>query len=327
MEIHMNAHIHSWTDGFLALREHAFATRGAIELDTGAKWPRTTGDDVVIIAALFDPSVRDSATPGLLRRWHGALDEIKHEALTAPIDTYGDNRSFWSTLEVAAIVLDEHAYPMPGETSWRRLLREVGGHGARNAGGDIPPFGPFADAHSLDEIYLAEYKLLRDQRGADTLKPPTGFAGMEKPIPRTTNADVLQLAAYWSAQLGAAKRIMGTDAVTTLWQTAMHDVNAITKTGKPTDVYSKNNEFWRSLGELAVHVAAAAEAPTSWDIAKDTAAHLPSTLVQAAGKAAGAVADAGHAVGEGILAALKKPLYIAGGLVGLYFLTRNRGEH
>ena len=104
----------------------AIATRGAIELDTGAKWPRTTGDDVVTIAALFDPSVRDSATPGLLRRWRGALDEIKHEALTAPTDTYGENRSFWSTLELAAIALDEHGYPVPSETAWRRLLREVG---------------------------------------------------------------------------------------------------------------------------------------------------------------------------------------------------------
>ena len=26
----MTTHIHSWTDGFLALREHAFATRGSI---------------------------------------------------------------------------------------------------------------------------------------------------------------------------------------------------------------------------------------------------------------------------------------------------------
>jgi hypothetical protein len=310
----MNPHIHSWTDGFVALREHAFATRGAVELDTGAKWPRTTGDDVVTIAALFDPS---------LRRWRGVLDEIKHEALAAPVDTYGENRSFWNTLEVAAITLDDHAYPLPTATSWRRLLHEVGGHGTRNAGSDVPPFGPFPGAQHLDDIYLAEFKLLRDQRGADTLKPPSGFAGVDKPI--TTNADVLQLAAYWTAQFVTAPQVMGTAGVATLWQTAMHDVEALAKTGKPSDVYPKNNEFWRSLGELAVHVAAAHEAPTSLDIAKDTAAHLPDTYGRVAGKAADAIADVGHAIKESFIAAIKKPLYIAGGIVGLYLLTRNRG--
>jgi hypothetical protein len=322
----MTISIHSWTDGFLALREHAFATRGAIELDTGARWPRTTGDDVVTITALFDPSVREIATPGLMRRWRGALDEVKHEALTAPVTTYCENRSFWTTLEVAAIALDDMGEPVPSTTSWHRLLREVGGHAheARNASSAPPPFGPFPDAHDAVEVYLAEYKLLGGQRGADTLKPPSGFAGLEKPIPRTTNADVLQLAAYWGARLGAAKRIMGTDAMTTLWQTAMHDVEQLAKPGKPTDVYAKNNEFWRTIGEVAVHVAAAAEAPTSWDVVKDTASHLPETLEHAAGKAAEVIADAGHVVKEGVLAALKRPLYIGAGLVGLYFLTRSR---
>jgi hypothetical protein len=318
--------IHSWTDGFIALREHVFAKRGAIELDTGARWPRTTGDDVVTIAALFDPSVREIATPGLLRRWRGALDEIKHEALMAPATTYSENRSFWATLEVAAIALDDMGQPMPLATSWHRLLREVGGHAheARNAPSVPPPFGPFPDAHDSVDIYLAEFKLLGSQRGADTLKPPSGFGGLEKPIPRSTNADVLQLAPYWGAQLGAAKRIMGTDAMTAIWQSAMVDVDKLAKTGKPTDLYPKNNEFWRSVGEVAAHVAAAATMPTSWDIAKDTASHLPETLEHAAGKAAEVIADAGHVVKEGVLAALKKPLYIGAGLVGLYFLTRNR---
>ena len=277
------------------------------------------------IAALFDTPVREIATPGLLRRWRGALDEIKHEALTAPMTTYGENRSFWATLEVAAIALDDMGEPTPTMTSWQRLLHEVGPHAleARNAAPSEAPFGPFPDAHPED-VYLAEYKLLRDQRGADTLKPPSGFAGVEKPIPRTTNADVLALASYWGAQLGAAKRIMGTDATTTLWQTAMFDVDKLAKTGKPTDVYAKNNEFWRTLSNIAVHVGAAATAPSSWDVAKETATHLPDTLERAAGKAAEVIADAGHVVKEGVLAALKKPLYIGAGLVGLYLLTRNR---
>ena len=54
----MSAHIQSWIDGHLAVRERAYQVRGAIELTGGARWPRTTGADVVAIAAVFDGAVR-----------------------------------------------------------------------------------------------------------------------------------------------------------------------------------------------------------------------------------------------------------------------------
>jgi hypothetical protein len=289
------------------------------------RWPRTTGDDVVNIAALFDSSVRDVATPGLLRRWCAALDAIKHEALGAPDTTYAENHEFWKAIALAAIALDDDSFPVPHAMSWQRLFCSISQHAPRNASPDVPPFGPFPGVTAFEDIYLAEYKLLGQQRGSDVTKPPLGFAGVDKPIPHTTNADVLQLAAYWGAQLAAAKRIMGTDAVNTLWKTAMADVDKLARSGKPTDVYPKNNEFWRTLGNISVHVAVAAEAPTSWDIAKDTASHLPDTLERAAGATASAIADAGHVVKEGVLAALKKPLYLGGGLVALYLLTRRHG--
>ncbi|HEY1811008.1 MAG TPA: hypothetical protein VGG74_01540 [Kofleriaceae bacterium] len=322
----MNPDIHSWAEGYLALRDHAISARGVVELDSGVRWPRTTGDDVVNIAAFFDPSVRDAATPGLLRRWRAALDAIKHEALVAPTLTYAENHEFWKAVALASIALDDNAMPIPHAVSWHRLLGSISQHAPRNASPEsAPPFGPFPGVTAFEDIYLAEYKLLGQLRGSDVMKPPLGFAGVDKPIPHTTNADVLQLAAYWGAQLGAAKRIMGTDAVTTLWHTAMLDVDKLARSGKPTDVYPKNNEFWRTLGNISVHVAVAAEAPTSWDIAKDTATHLPDTLERAAGAAASAIADAGHVVKEGVIAALKKPLYLGGGLVALYLLTRRHG--
>ncbi|HEY3805971.1 MAG TPA: hypothetical protein VGL61_25355 [Kofleriaceae bacterium] len=118
--------IHNWTDGFIAVRKRAISTRGAIELDDGPKWPRTTGDDVVLIAALFDPSVRASATAGLVRRWRSTLDAIERSALAAPSDTYGDNRAFWNTLEMAAVTLDDQAAPVPDSEVWHRLTDELG---------------------------------------------------------------------------------------------------------------------------------------------------------------------------------------------------------
>ena len=84
----MSADILSWVDAHLALRQRAYETRGGIELDDGAHWPRTLGSDVVAIAALLDPEVRANATPGILRRWRFALDDLESEALPAQRETY-----------------------------------------------------------------------------------------------------------------------------------------------------------------------------------------------------------------------------------------------
>jgi hypothetical protein len=130
--------IHNWTDGFIAVRTRAIAARGVIELDDGSKWPRTTGDDVVLIAALFDPSVRalrPSATGGVVRRWRATLDAIERMALAEPSDTYGDNRAFWSTLELATVTLDDQAALVPDSDVWHRLIDELGTR-PRNASGD-----------------------------------------------------------------------------------------------------------------------------------------------------------------------------------------------
>ena len=323
----MHIEIHSWVDGFLTLREHAFATRGAIELDSGARWPRTTGDDVVTIAALFDPAIRDYGSAGLRRRWQLALDEIKHEALPAPASAFAENRALWPTLEVAAIALDDDAAPLPAATTWRALFDEVGRASPRNVGpSGAVPFGPFQGVKTFDDLYLAQYKLLRDQRGADTLAPPAGFGGAAKPIPRTTNADVLQLAAYWGPLIAASKHIMGKDTAIAHWTTAMSDVDKLAKTGKPTDIYPKNNEFWRTLNDTAIQVAVADEAPTTWnlvvDSVKDSVTHLPENIQHAMH----VVGNSASAVGEGLLGLLKKPLYVGAGLVGLYLLTRNRRQ-
>jgi hypothetical protein len=320
----MTIHIHNWTDGYLALRDRAFVARGSIELDSGPRWPRTTGADAIAIAAVFDPAMQAHGTPGVLSRWRLVLDDLRRAALPAHDDPYSENRSFWNSLEGAAVFLDDARIASPPSTGWAALLAEVGTHLARNAGpSGAVPFGPFASVATYDDLYLAEYKLLRDQRGADTLAPPTGSGGITKPIPRTTNADVLQLASYWGTQLGAAKRIMGTDTITAKWHAAMSDVDQLAKPGKAGDVYAKNNEFWRTLGDVAIHVAVAVEAPSTWglvvDSVKDSVSHLPETL----GHAAGTTVHAAESVGEGLLGLLKKPLYLGAGLVGLYLLTRN----
>src|SRR5277367_1741582 len=129
----MSAHIQSWIDGHLAVRERAYQVRGAIELTGGARWPRTTGADVVAIAAVFDRAVRTNGAPGIVRRWLAVRDDLELEALYEPDETYVENHAFWATLEIVAVFLDDIAVPAPAPEVWDALIGEIGG-AWRNAG-------------------------------------------------------------------------------------------------------------------------------------------------------------------------------------------------
>ncbi|MBV8757171.1 MAG: hypothetical protein JO257_07855 [Deltaproteobacteria bacterium] len=314
----------------------AYETRGAIELDRGARWPRTTGSDVIIIAALFDPAIRAHGTPGVLRRWRVELDAMETDALTGARSTYPGGRSFWRTLEVVAVFLDDMMVAPPVSAVWDALIAQIGER-PRNAGptGD-GPFKKFENVKTFDDLFNAQLGYLREKRGADTLAQPAGYSGGDKLIPRSTNADVIALAEYWTTQLGRVKHIAERDAIDARWKAAVADVDKIARASKPDDAYAKNNEFWRVLQQTAVHVAVADEAPSKADLAiaslETSLAHLPQTIGAAAEKSADFVADVAHAAGKvvneagkGLLAGVGKPfLYGAIGAVGLYFLTRGR---
>jgi hypothetical protein len=148
---------------------------------------------------------------------------------------------------------------------------------------------------------------------------------------------VIALADYWTAQLARVKHIAERDAIEARWKAATADVDKLARTGKPDDVYAKNNEFWRTLQQTAIHVAVADEAPSSADLAidalKTSLSHLPQTLGAAASKGAEFVADVAHAAGEvaneagkGLLSGLSTPLVVGAGLLGLYLITRRHGH-
>jgi hypothetical protein len=334
----MTDHIQTWTDGYIALRTFVWETRGGIETETNESWPRSTGDDVVAIAALFDPEIRAHGTPGVVRRWLAALDDIERSALTCPHETFRANGSFWASLEVAAVFLDDLAISPPEQGLWDALFDQLGQpppQPPRNAGptGD-GPFAHFDNVKSYSDLYFAEYKYLIEKRGADKKPPPPGAAGFEKDIPRTTNTDVIALAAYWSQRLADVKHVMGREGIENAWKATLTDLDAIAKHGKPDDVYSKNNEFWRALANTAFHISGADEAPTQLELAiesvKDSLRHLPETLSHAAEKGAELVADAAHAVGKvaneagkGLFAGFGTPLLIGAGLIGLFLITRS----
>lgn len=336
----MYSPIHTWLDGYLALRHHALEMRGAIVLSTGERWPRTTGAEVMTIAAAFDPVVRAHAFPHVLRRWRAALADLQRDGRPWLHHTYAGNRAFWSTLEAVSIVLDDLALRPPGHHAWDALLGVIG-TGPRNVGprGD----GPFKhfDVKTFDDLYNAQFKYLLELRGFDELDPPTfdessyGTLGVKKKIPRTTNLDVLSLAGYWGKQLQDVKKVFGHAGIEKRWDRLMTDVGRHAMYGVPTAVYPENNRFWRALQETAIHIAVADEAPSKWDLVKDSVKdsvkRLPETLGGVASKGAEVLADAAqgagkvvNAAGKGLFSGIGTPVLIGAGMLGAFLLFRGR---
>jgi hypothetical protein len=331
----MSNNILTWTDGYFAVRYRAFETRGMIELDSGVRWPRTTGGDVLAIASIFDPAVRANATPGVMRRWRALLDELERDALASSRATYPNNRSFWASLEMVAVFLDDVAISAPSTGVWDTLVEVVGAQ-PRNVGpSNKDPFG--LTAATYDDLWMAQRTLFANKHGFDQPDPPAGFGLKGLKIPRTTNAEVLQLAAYWGDQIKKAPQVMGYQAAVDKWKTALANVGKYARAGKPDDAYPKNNELWHTLNDVSIQIAIGDEAPTKWDMAKDaikeSVTHLPENLEHAASKGVDFVASAAHAVGKvaneagkGLFSGFGTPLLIGAGLVGLFLISRHHHE-
>ncbi|HEY4177975.1 MAG TPA: hypothetical protein VGM90_14105 [Kofleriaceae bacterium] len=338
----MSDEINNWLNAYLVLREVAIESRGIDEIDVGAdvapRWPRTTGADVIAIAAFIDPFVR--AQPlrfggqGLARRWRVCIDGLANNALVTPSREYTDNRAFWTTLPAMFVYLHAQGAELPDESTWDALFSVLEDNEHRNAGpsGD-GPFQHFDGIKTFDDLYIAQFKYLRDARGSDIRDQEAGMTGGTTTIPRTTNADVIALVDYWSKQLANAREIMGAAGVVAKWKAATDDVQRIARQGDPNAVYTKNNGFWRALKTTAIHVALADEAPTMWDLAfssiKDSVTHLPENLATGASVVASAAGDVAQSIGKvaneagkGLFSGFGTPLLVGAGLVGLLLISR-----
>ncbi len=339
----------SWLRAAFALRQCALDARGAVEIANGddepIRWPRTTGADVIAIASVLDPYVREQPLRfgghGLAQRWRACVDDLERLALYAPRSEYAENREFWDTLPAICVYLHSQGAPLPPPEIWNTLLAQLTtpmGH--RNVGpkGD-GPFKHFDHVKTFDDLFIEQFKYLRELHGFDKLKPDPGTTGPEKIIPRSTNAEVVALADYWARQFAAVKHVMGHDAVVTQWRAALADVDQLARTGDPNAIYAKNNAFWRALQKTAIHVAVADEAPSATDLAiqaiKQSVTNLPENI-KAGAKAIGSgaahvVGDLAHSVGQvaneagqGLFKGFGTPLLVGAGLIGAFLLARGR---
>ena len=117
----------------------------------------------------------------------------------------------------------------------------------------------------------------------------------------------------------------------------MTDIGKHAMYGNPTAVYPENNRFWRCLWDTAVHISVADEAPSKWDLAKDSikdsVMHLPDTIKSVASKGADAIADTAQAAGrvvnsagKGLFSGVGTPILIGAGVVGAVLLLRSRRQ-
>ena len=346
--------IHRWTDAYLATKRRLEELRGVdeVESETGTeRWPRSTGYDVIAIAAMLDQPLRAApttyGTERVLRRWYDCLDAIETLAWPAPADLYAENRAFWSCALVVCVHLDADGVPPDESAFWEAFLLQFEA-GAPHRNVDQSPFVTIDGIKSYDDMYIAQWKYLRDLRGADVMPPPTEMvAGMSAggdsvAIPRTTNSDVLQLATYWTHAFANARSVLDDhDAVAAQWQVVLADVDKLAKNADPSAVYAKNNVFWRVIDSVSSECTASDHAPTRWDLfvgaLQHSITHLPENLVKEAEwvgskaksvfvGAADTIGDAAGKVVKGVFGGISTPILIGGGALAAFLLLRRGGN-
>lgn len=285
----------TWNDLYQQLWMQAAHSRGTVtsvgELPSASRystlpeWPRTTGADVIAIASLVDPIL--NATPlrpggyGITRVWQAAVIEIEGIAFHNPVAEYVHNRAFWSTLLAVAAHLDIMGASVPEEEAWESLVGTLWSPSVeyRNASG--PTSRAFASATFADmwEVLRAEHVRVRGfDVGDDEL-------GGTIEVPRTTNADVLQLEGHWGrpfirlqlrVMTGAVPTPNGFEDLQLEWQAVTARVQEEAARGKPAGVYPGNLEFWRASRALATALDLLQDRPAPY-IVLENAIPAPAT--------------------------------------------------
>ncbi len=177
--------------------------------------------------------------------------------------------------------------------------------------------------------WIALKAYLADRRGFDVFGTANKFK-----VPRTTNADVLQLAAMWDDAAARSRTdVFGVTGAKAEWSALSTAIKQATAGTDPSAVYADNVTFWKVSKHLVIRIQVAAEEPPDVgfvDALESNIKKLPGRLVSAAewvggeakdiaGGAADAAGDAASGAGKIFargLGPILKPLAIGVGLVG-----------
>jgi hypothetical protein len=302
--------------------------------------PRTTNRDVLLLATFWTEQLvragghlgRDLGDRVAIDRWESALADVSRLARGAdPEATYPQNLALWEALTALSIqaagaagapIVDRHAEP------------------ARNAA-PVESFDriEFPTASSWDEAAAMQKAALSKRRGEDIV-PGNKFAAH---VPRTTNGDVAQLAAYWTTQLalvgGHHWASVDYRDKTARWRAAVDQVWRTVGGANLKALYPHNAEFWTALIIISVHVSVTAAGPSKWTLflesLEDTLDKTPGRIIDALQKAPEVAVDALQKAPEvaakavelgwhALASALLRPaVYVGGGILGLLLLLRS----
>lgn len=352
----------TWNDVYHQLWLEAAQSRGTVtslgelpgvRYSTLPEWPRTTGADAIAIASLVDPIL--SETPlrpggyGITRLWQTAVIEIESDAFSRPAAEYAHNRALWSTLLAVAAHLHVMGAPVPDDTAWEALLAVLWSpvDAYRNA---TTPRPRTLTAPTYERMWATLRAELAKVRGFDLRDLPDEPTDTIE-VPRTTNAEVIELAAYWSRALVELQVKVMTGAVASPpsfeelqleWQAVTADVDWLATKGRPDRVYVRNHDLWRAMRALAAAFGEIDDPPADYELVEPSAptrapasapsaaaapsakaTDLSSRLADAADTVAKAIGNIAHDAGAGLVAKVGKPLLIGGALAaGLILLLR-----
>lgn len=342
-----NLAIHDWGDGYVALKHRAEDVRGEVALDLGdgqwERWPRTTGDDALLVAAFLDPHVRQLGASrmrsvAVVERWRSLVEDLARWTTQHPDQEYLENRRFWAQVLTVCVLLSSEFAPLPSQDAWDTLLLQIGDL-PRNGAPSTAPFGPFEGVGSYDELYLAQLTKLLVLRGMDRRDPEPGMTGMTRSIPRTTNADVKALRDFWSKALGSVKKVIGHEGVAKKWAAISAEVDAQTRGADANAVYPKNNGFWRALASVSTQVAVADQSPSKGaqilesikhgvtqapEVIASGAKAVVSEVAEVTSDVAGGVGKVAGSALRGLVSGSALPWLVGGGVIGTLLLFRGR---
>ena len=289
----------AWEEAFHELWTHAAHHRGVREHVTDIpdhglphrlrRWPRTCGADVLAIASIVDAVLRaaplTSGAYGIERRWRHCARELAGTALAEPGLEYRHNREFWSAVSSVIAYLSSVDAEVP-DSMWRALLAEVSATPPPHRNAPVVDENLHLTALTYDALWQAQKATLAKLRGADARDPGPHVMGGRMTIPRTTKADVLQLATYWTSALAKveSKRFQmgahdpdgpdvlhqaGLPGEILRWRRTLADVDTYATTGDRAAVYPENEAFWRASASVAITVAVIDEFPPSFEMQLD----------------------------------------------------------
>jgi hypothetical protein len=318
--------------------------------------PRTTNRDILQLATLWtlalikaEPKgaalgperLAMTGVDGVRRRWNALMADIDtHARHGDPGAVYPRNHEFWSTtaaMSVTLSVLDD---------SPLSLDFAVGEGPAGHRNGRTYQI----KERTFNQVWSALRDQLAKARGGDDRQPPDDAGGESMQVPRTTKGDVVQLAVYWNDAwtrleetwrrgntLGRIANPLGLTDERLRWQAVATEVETVAKTGNASDVYPRNDEFWRASRSLAATLDRYHQRPARSQITLDVPDEsLPERVVDfltdvgghiadAAGTVAHAINDLGREAGKGFFDGLGGPLLLgASGIVALWLLLRHR---